>query len=236
MTLSTAAVAHSKRVVRKGPSGGLSERTKKILLITSLCLLVIVTGWWAYFKFTTISPPDLKALGPADVDTVVDYYGSSRGLIRLPVARQEQYLAAAYQKFGQGDDRARYMQALGRMSSGEREMLHSALFEITRVHVMESAREYNNLPASQRGAFIDNAIRKMEGTRGELGGNGQATNLGEPLKAGLPTSSDEIMKVLVTRTNGQERAEAQPFVDKMAERYKELKNPDARRRFDEKGK
>ncbi len=226
-------MASAKRLSKKSKTSGLSDQAKKRLMIGAGCVVLAVGGWWGYFSFTTIAPPDLNKLdtSPAAAEQVVSYYGDPRGLIRLPVERQEQYLTQVYQKFSQGEPRARLIQELNQMSSSERETMQAVIFEITRKHVAEMAEGYMNTPFSQRAQYIDKAISNLESVRHELGGGTAANSVAAPLKKGMPIGKDELAKMLVTRTDGPERAKAEPFINAMADRYKEMKNPDIQRRF-----
>jgi len=200
----------------------LSDRTKNILIGTVAGIVLISGGWWAYLTFSTVRPPPLVAGAPPEkVVEVAAYLGNSRGFGRLPVEQQEQYLVRAYQTYGQEPEaRARYVQAIRRMSSAERAVLDNAVFEITRGHVMEHALEYSSLPPSQREAYIDKAVQQMETMRAQIGSGGATRSLSDPLKSDLPTRTDEVMKLIYAKTSPTERAKALPFIDAMASRYK----------------
>lgn len=206
---------------RKGRSGGLSQKAQRGILIGCACVLLLGGGWWGYFKLTTLPPPDLKA---APINDVVAFMGNERGLIRMGVDQREQYLLQAYRHYSQGPARDQFIQQLNRMSPSEKQVLCDAVFDITHVKVVAAARQYNDLPPSQRGAFVDNTIKQFDSMRNELGGGSAQNSVAQPMKSSLPTSSDEWSKILVSRTSGQERAEAKPFVDRVAARYKEMRN------------
>lgn len=233
----------TRGTTRKAPAG-LSDRAKWSLMIGAICVLVIGGGWWAYFKLTTIPPPPLTA--DTKPEKVVAWMGNSQGIARMPTVQREQYLAQVYQQYGTGPARTDFVQAMNRMSSGEKQVLFEATFDIAQMRVIEAARKYNNMPISQRSQFVDSTIRQIESVRGGLvgpaqrggaaagpggmgaggpGGPGGApggSNIGNVMKDTMPTGADELNKILVSRTNGQERAEAQPFVDSLASRYKQL--------------
>ena len=59
---------------RSSRNRGLSEKTKRSLLIGSGSVLCLMLGWWAYYTFTTMSPPDLKKATPQQV---ADFFVSS---------------------------------------------------------------------------------------------------------------------------------------------------------------
>jgi hypothetical protein len=204
----------------------ISDRTKKILAISSGGIVLVVGLWWAYFQFTTVPPPDLKAPdAQANVEGVVQYLGDRRGFGRLSTARQEAFLYTAYEVYGRSpDSRRRFVRAMNQMSSAEREVLNNGIFEIGRGHVMESAREYASIAPPQRSRYIDGAYSKFEqlrtGLAGENVGGGEG-NLSAPLNKDLPDNSDEMMKLLADRTSARERSDAKPFIDAMAAKHKE---------------
>jgi hypothetical protein len=239
MTSKTSKTARHQKAT-SGPM--LSPKTRNTLLIGSGSVLVVVLAWWAYLNFTTIAPPNLAAAKAEDAPKVVDFLGSPRGMARMSVDQQEQYLVEAYRKFGQGPDREKFVDAMNQMSVGEREILQGAVFQIARKKVVAKAKQYSSLPPAQRAGFIDQQIREFEQFRGEVSGvasgggggkgggagaGGKAPDISQPLKADLPHSSDEMLKVVVSRTTAQERSQAQPYVDAMADRYKQMKGNDA---------
>jgi len=224
----------------------MSPRTKKALVVLAACALVVGGGWWAYYKFTTVPPPDLKIAGS---DEVVDFLGNGRGFARMSIPRREEYLVRTYQRFSRGEARAQFYNSLQRMPRSDRQVFLDAFVDIGRVRVMEHARNYNQLTSRrERSRCVDRAIRHFERMRGHLGGRASgggpvpvrgsddggrpALNLGDPFRNDLPRGSDELAKVIVTRTNARERAEAGAFIDALTTRYQQLKDPAARRRFD----
>lgn len=204
-------------------SSGLSEKQKLVLLVSAGSLVLVVGAIWGWYQFTTVPPPNIAATPPEQVDEIVAYMGNARGYGRLPVEQQEKFFMEAFDKYARpgGETRLRFVQAMDRWSSAEREVFNNAQFEITRKKVMEQARQYNSLPPSQRAKFIDQNLAKMEQMRADFAGASRAESIGEPMKKGAPTSSDELMKILVNKTDASERAEAKPYVDAMAERVKQ---------------
>jgi len=103
--------ANAKTKKKAGPA--LSERTKKILLLGTGSVLVIVLGSWAYYRFTTLTPPDLKTAKPEEV---VSYMGNPRGLARMrTVEQQRNYLLTSYTHFAEGEQREQMVTAINRM-------------------------------------------------------------------------------------------------------------------------
>lgn len=206
-------------------SAGLSDDAKKKIAIGAGSVLVIVVGWWAYFQFTTVAPPDLKqpdASAKVAPEKVAEFLGDARGFGRMNVTKQEDFLLTAYRTYGQNPEtRARFIQSLHQMSASQREVLNNGVFEIGRKHVMEQAKEFASIPsAGRRSEYIGKAYDKFEKMRAELGGANPGDSLSEPMKQDVPSSSDEMMKVLVDRTDASERSQAKPFVDAMAAEHK----------------
>lgn len=206
-------------------NSGLTDRNKKIIAISAGSVFVIAAVWWAFYRFTTVAPPDLKNAPQAagKLEQVVEFLGNERGITRLSGPRQEAYLLEAYQVYGHKNPEARahFIREMNQMSTSQRQVLNNVIFDIAHRHVMENARQYASLPPSQQRPFLDKAYGDFEKMRAELGGSSPGDSLSEPLRKDLPGSSDEMMKVIVDRTDGKERAEAKPFVDAMAAKYKE---------------
>jgi len=207
----------------------MSDKTKKTSLVLVLGIAVLAGGFWTYRQLTTLSPPDLNT---SKSDDVTQYLGNVRGFSRLPVARRETYLNQLYQRYSSGQPRADLNRSLRRMTAGERMVFLNAFAEVGRVQLLRQANEFNKLAPSQRASFVDKAIRDFEGTKGSLNGAGRGDSFGNPFSGDLPTSSDEISKRLVSMTSPSQRAHAKPFVDAVAQRYKDLEDPSERRRFD----
>jgi len=204
-------------------SSGLSEQQKKLLLVSVGSLVLVVGGIWGWYQFTTVPPPDIASTPPEKVEEIVAFLGNARGYGRLPVDQQEKFFMEAFDKYARpgGETRLRFVQAMDRWSTAEREVFNNAQFEITRKHIMEQARQYNSLPPSQRAKFVEQNLAKMEQLRADFAGASRAESIGEPMKKGAPTTSDELMKILVNKTDATERAEAKPYVDALAERVKQ---------------
>lgn len=249
---------HSKRTHKRGKKqakkGGMSDSAKKKLAIGTGSVAVLVLGVWAWFAFTTIAPPKLDT---ADSQQVAAFLGNKRGFKRMPVDRREAFLNSAYQRFSRGQDRGDFTRSLRQMSSSEKRVFVNAGFDIASKKFMKQAREYNKTPANKRAQALDKIIRNFEGMRRELGGGDRryaggagggggggggvapgggrmidGGSVADPFKGAIPTKSDELMKVLINKTSPKERAEARPLIDDLAERYKELKDPRERKRFD----
>jgi hypothetical protein len=214
----------------------LSDRSKLIVLVTTGCLTLVVGGWWAYMKLTTVPPPPIETSTPQHV---VKFLGDQRGFPHMRLDDREQYLADMYKRFGEGEARQELANAFAQMSSRERQVFVDTAIEGFKVRFLESANEYNRLPVNKRGQFVDRMIRTFESQRSSLagtgsggtrgpgaarGGRGKAENLGEPFKAMVPTTTDGMTKLLVSKSNSRQRAKAQPLFDAVAVRYKEIQD------------
>ncbi len=209
----------------------MSGRTKKTLMAVLASVVIIGGGVWGYYKVTTIPPPDLTV---AKSEDVAAYLGNSRGFARLPVDNRQEFLFRACQRFGEGEARVEFSRSLHRMPRRAREVFLDAVYDLTRVRIVEHARAFNKTSSRrERVRFVDRAIRNFEGMRRPLSGatvrgmggpGAPAVNLGEPFKNDLPRGSDEFMKVAVAQTTARERAEIKPFVDAVAARYRELRD------------
>jgi len=207
---------HQPRTVRRV---GLSDKAKKTLLVTTGCLLLVMACWWAYFKFTTVPPPNIQTAAP---QAVVDFLGNERGFPRMSIDDRERYLVEAYNKFCKGEARQEMSKAFAQMSSTEQQVFVDTAFEGFKVRFLEKAEEYNRLPPSQRPRFVENAIRTFESQRQSVAGYGGADNMAESFKGMVPSTTDGMTKMLVNRTNSRQRAKAQPLFDAVAARYQQM--------------
>ncbi len=224
----------------KKPSKGqarritLSNRTKIVLLAGSGSALLVAVGWWAYFTFTTITPPDVATTPPT---VVAHYLGDTRGFARLNYDQREKFLGDMWNQCGQGEKRAELAQAFERMSSYEKQVFVDATFDTVKVRFLEQATEYNRLPPNKRDQYIENVLNNLQGQRQALGGNGAAAgavakagtgaprakqdNLLKAFENSIPNTTDGLAKALTTRTNARQRAKAQPLLDAITTKAKE---------------
>jgi hypothetical protein len=216
------AKAVSKKKAKGQAPGLLSRiptRVRNAALIGVGAAAVLAAGVWAYYEFTTITPPKLAV---ASADQVMSYLGDTRGFSRLSIPKREEFLANTYQQFSSEEGRVALNRALRSMSMQERQVLMDATVDVMRTRVVEFSDEYNRLPKTDRPQFVDNVISNFRKMQGDLGGRGNSNmNVGEPFKPFVPERSDDWSKMLVTRTTARERAKAQPLIDALAKRVKE---------------
>jgi hypothetical protein len=196
----------------------LSDHTKKTLLIGTGSTLVVVGCCWAWFTFTTISPPDLKAAEP---QKVVDFLGSSRGFPRMSVDGRERFLTQMWSRFSEGENREKLARSFEQMSSAERQAFVDAAFDTVKVRFLEQATEYNKLPKHKKTDFVDNMIRNIDTQRRSVGGYGGGGNVLKSFEGSVPHTTDGMTKMLVERTSATQRTKAQPLFDDIAARYQE---------------
>lgn len=219
----------ARQPAKPGAGSALTDRTKKIVLGVLAGVIVIGGGWYAYYELTTVPPPNLEN---AKGQQVADYLGNPRGFARLSVDERQDFLVRTCQRYAYGEPRHEFVGALHRMSSRERQVFLDAFYDVGRTRVMDHAQDFSKLTsAKQKRDYIDDAIRDFGSIRASLGGtapppSGVANipqgSFGDPFKNDLPRGSDELMKVVVSKTTARERKDVKPFVDAVAARYKEL--------------
>ena len=216
------AKAVSKKKAKGQAPGLLSRiptRVRNAVLIGVGSAAVLAAGVWAYYEFTTVTPPKLTV---ASADQVMSYLGDTRGFRRLSIPKREEFLANTYQQFNSEEGRVALNRALRSMSMQERQVLMDATVDVMRTRVVQFSDEYNRLPKTDRPKFVDNVISNFRKMQGDLGGRGNSNmNVGEPFKPFVPERSDDWSKMLVTRTTAKERVKAQPLIDALAKRVKE---------------
>ncbi|HSW46219.1 MAG TPA: hypothetical protein VLM89_11685 [Phycisphaerae bacterium] len=195
-------------------------RTRNTILIGLGCAALLGGGVWLYYKVTTIPPP---AVAKSSAQKVCDYLGDPRGFNRLSIPRREEFLTNTYQHFNTDAGREEFNRALRAMSVQERQAFLDATIEVARDRVMKFADEYRRTPRRDQTKFVDNVITGFRALQGDLGGRGNPNmNVGEPFKPFAPQRSDELGKMLVTKTTARERAKAQPLIDAISKRMKEM--------------
>ena len=215
----------------------LSRQQRLALLALGVAGGMIGGGWWLYYTLTTVPPPDVQMASTAEV---VSFLGNGRGYARLSIDRREAYLGQAYRKYGTGAARQQIHQSFTRMTTAERRVFVDATIEVLKTRFIEQARPYNRMRGSQKTQFVDRAIRSMEATRRELVGGGTGTggsapDLGMPFEDEMPKDGDGLTKRLLSATSPAEREEGQELAEAIAARYKQLRDPGERRRFDNDG-
>lgn len=198
---------------------GMSNQTKIAVLTILGVVAVALGGFWAFYELTTVRKPDLQT---ASAEQVVEFLGDPRGFARLPLNERQTFLSRMFKRYNDYENRLALNENLATMSSTQSQVLLDAIYEVAHNLVMTAAEEFNNLPPSERGKHLDNTIRRFLVLRGEMSGGGDTRqNIGEPFRKYMPTGSDELGKLIVSRTTPEEREKAQPFIDALAQRYKE---------------
>lgn len=208
----------SKKSVRRV---GLSERTKKIVLASTGCVMVVGASWWAYMKFTTVAPPPLASATPQQV---VEFLGEARGYPRMNMEARERYLSDAYSKFSQGESREQLARAFAQMTTREKQVFIDTTFDAFKQRALQNASEFNRLPKNKQMQYVDQVLKQFESQRVSVAGDGGPDNLGEAFKGMVPRTTDEMTKAIVTKTNARQRAKVQPLFDAVGARYKELQD------------
>jgi len=210
-----------KKTSKSSPAKGISQRTKVTLLVAAASLAVIGGGWWAYFKFTTVAPPELATATP---DDVVEFLGDTRGYARMSLPRREAFLVETYQRFNSYEDRANLVRSFRRMPRSKRQLCVDKTFDVAREITLRCAQEYRRVPKREKTKFIDRTMKRFRAMQGDLGGGGDPNvNFGQAVVPHMPTTSHDMRKMLVTRTTPSERAQVEPFVNAIAKRHEEMK-------------
>lgn len=196
-----------------------SPRTRNTILIALGSVVLLGACVWAYYAFTTVPPPVLTKATPEQVSS---YLGNPQGFSRLSVPKREEFLVNTYNQFGSPEGWEKLNRALGSMSMQERQVFADATFDVARMRVLETAKEFNRTPQAQRQQFVDSAIANFRTMQSNLGGRGNPNqNVGEAFKPLAPERSEDWNKVLFSKTSARDRAQAEPLVDAIAKRIKE---------------
>lgn len=225
----------AKKTVKKkqGRQIQLSDSQKKILLVSSGSVVAVALAWWAYFAFTTITPPDLTK---APAKEVARYLGNERGFTRLSYDDRKNFIGQIGAQFT-GDRQFQLAEAFDQMTPLERQVFVDAAFDAAKDEFVKQASEFNRTPQHKRKQFLDSMIDNIElqrrgiaGVGGGGGGGGggavsggvrRQANLTKAFESSVPRTTDGMTRALVDRTTARQRAKAQPLFDAIAIRYKE---------------
>lgn len=214
-------VQTKKKTSKSSSAKGISQRTKVSLIIAAASLVLIVGGRWAYFKLTAVPPPELATATPEDV---VEFLGSSRGYKRMSISQAEAFLGKTYERFNTYEDRATLVRSFRRLPQSQQRICVDKTFDVAREITLRSAEEYRQLPNKEKAKFVDQTIKRFRAMQGQLGGGGDPNvDFGQAVMPHLPSTSQDMRKLLITRTTPSQRARAEPFINAIAKRREEQK-------------
>lgn len=220
------AMRQEKREKRRDWNEILWEGPRKWMVIVPAFLLLLVGGWLAYDQFRIIPPPDVKV---ATAEEVVDFVSNPQGLPRMDVQQREQFLVSTWQYYAQASPQQQQIlvQRLNQLPPSRQRVFTDATFDIMREHVMRHSSEYaRQRSAADKARYVDKAIGDFERMRREVTGAGTLApgmNVTSPFQAAAPKTSGEIQNIVTSKTSPSEQAKAEPFVNKVVERYKQMK-------------
>lgn len=204
-----------KRTSKSVKKAGMSQQTKMKLGIAAASLVVIVGGWWAYFKFTTVPPPDLASAQPKDV---VEFLGDGRGYGRMTPLQAEQFLVQTYERFNTYEGRANLVRSFRQLPSSQQKICIDKTFDVAREITMRCAEEYRDLPKKEKKKYVANTINRFRAMQGQLAGGGDPNvDFGQVAMPHMPNTSNDMRKMLVTRTTPSQRARAEPFINALVQ-------------------
>jgi hypothetical protein len=195
----------------------------KWVTIPVLCVLVMGASWWGYVSVTVMKPVDAAK---ASVEDVANFLGNERGLNQMPVNARRDYLERTWRHYAQAspEQQRQAMQAMERMSQAQREQFAQAVAGVAKEDILKHAREYNRKrSAAEKTEYARAALNELRQTQARLtGGSSEAPgfNTAGTFRGMAPETPQEIQKQILNNSTGSERAQAEPFVNKMAEIHK----------------
>jgi hypothetical protein len=201
----------------------LFEGRMKWVTIPALCILAMGASWWGYVSVTVMKPVDASK---NTVEDVVKYLGSERGLSQASVQQREAYLQKTWDYYSQAspEQQRQAMQALEQMTQAQREQFAGAVAGVVKERILKDAKKYNAMKSNaEKSQFAQQAYKDLQATRTKLtGGSAQAPGFDttKTFRGMAPETPQEIQKQILNNSTGSERAQAEPFVNKMAEIHK----------------
>jgi hypothetical protein len=191
-------------------------------------IVIVVAGYLIYVQIVGIPAPDVKN---APVEKITTFFGNPQGFARLPVPKRQEYMIEVMKTYSDPGKREQLARSMQRMTTDEKVTLRDSLFDVGYKVFTEEVEQYYSTPEKDRFEFVDRKIYDYAQARKHLLGE-QKTRTGEQAMvdstwaAGLPTDSDGIVKLLITKTRPEDRARMKPYVESIRTRMDELKkNP-----------
>ncbi len=199
-------------------------------------IAIAAGAWWVYEAMTTIPAPDIKNAAP---ERVSEFLGSPRGFAHMPAKQQRDYLAQVMTTYAEPEKKAELAKAMSRMTTEEKVTLRSAVWDAGYDTISQEVDVYLRKPVEEQAEFVDRKIfeyhriaRYFVGDRDSRASGGEPVLVDQSFGAGLPTDSDGITKVIISKTHPEDRARMKPYVDAIRSRMLELKkDPKERERL-----
>ncbi len=208
-----------------------TERGRQTVFATGGILgavIVLVGGYILYGQIVGIPAPDVQN---APIEKVTQFLGSPQGYARLSVPSRQDFLVKVMQTYEEPAKREQLAQALSKMTTEEKVTLREATWDVGYKIFTEEVEQYYKAPPESRHKFVDRKLYEYHQARARIVGDPQTKAREQKLvdhswTHGMPTDSDGVVKMLITRTRPEDRARMKPYVDALRTRMEELKkNP-----------
>ncbi len=188
-------------------------------------VVMILGAFWLYDLIVAPPVPNLETASPEEVAT---FMAHRRGLARLPMQERKVRLFEIFRHYTPPERRDALARAFDRMPQSERSQVRDAVFEVAKDQLMQDVDLYRQLSSQRRGSFVEERVKHYDQFRRHLRRRDTGKALVDPFSKGLPTRSDEWMKMVVSRTTADERAKARDYLDHVTEVVERMKKREQR--------
>ncbi|MBN1344506.1 MAG: hypothetical protein JXQ73_17585 [Phycisphaerae bacterium] len=188
--------------------------------------VVVVGGaYLLYSQVMSLPKPDVQV---ASAEDLTKFLGHERGFARLPAKEQEQFLARLIEIHTEPARRGDLASALRRMTSKEKMVCREVIWNMGYRALVKDVDEFYKAPPEERDELIDEKIVDYMRAREYVAGNSRARKDHPPLfddswLQGMPTDSDGIVKLMISKTRPQDRARLKPYVEKFRARMDQVR-------------
>jgi len=200
-----------------------------LLLVVGLgmAVVMVVGAFWLYDLIVAPPVPDPEA---ASAEEVLAFMAHPQGLSRLPMEERKACLIEIMQHYAAPERRAELGRAFEKMPPDERDRVREAVFTILKDQVMKDADQYRRLSPEQRERFVLQRIGEYDKFRRYFRRSGPSDKpLARSFAQGLPTRSDEWIRLLLFHTTAEEQAKAREYFDHIAQVVDRMKKQQRRR-------
>lgn len=198
------------------------EHRPKLLWGSGIAIVSVVFVIGAWFLFDTLVAPPIPDLETAEPEEVADFLVDRRGWRKLSVPERKQWLIRLVQTHQEQRRADALESAIRRRPLSDRQVFVDGFFEVAMPEVMAKARQFNKLPARQRGQFLQDQLTGFNGMSAAFGG------LATPFGAALPNDSPGWTKMLVEKTSPSQRSLAKPYIEGLTNMIRTMRGGERR--------
>jgi hypothetical protein len=204
-------------------------RRQSVMVLACMAGSVAITGG-AVLLYQLLVTPAIPDVNVATPPQIASFLGHPRGLLRLPQTERCQFIGRVLERYRDPQDRRELARQLHILPPDDKQQIREVFLTVVQDQFFEDLEQYYQTPEPLRDEFVDNSLIHLGQLAAQLRGSGPDTDLTVGMRDGLPASPAQLNKFIVART--RDRARAQPFIDRVERRLKQLETSErARQEF-----